>query len=479
MIRLRAWSEPLPTISVDSLVALAALGLLVIAALIANVALVVAAGILAILLGFVILRHPTAIAYVALGWLVFEKALGQHVGSLDNSISTAGDGLLVLGLVWAMALNLMRRRDPVFTFGPIVTGLFAFVAFGIVSTVINNVPMHVALLGLLSTLHSLLILLIIINIGISALDVHRFVLAAVTIMSVAALIGVLQIIPHSPAWWFGGLRMTSSAGLLRVDGPFEHPNSFADYLAMVLPLGLMLALFGRLTGLAKTVVVAGSGLMLIAVLFTFAREAWLALPIATVFLGLTVERRLLKGFMTYALPLVAVFLVVAAPFATRLLETTHGNLRLTLLGLSMPLILSHIWLGVGPGRFGGHVALITHTPLYAQYHLTSYFYGTGNQIDMFWTHLIAESGILGTLAYLSMIVICFVLGRRAYRAAVSPQRRAIILGLLYAIPVAVFVSFVSPTLEAGPGATLFWGLMGMLLVLWASGDPHGVPQEVV
>jgi O-antigen ligase len=84
---------------------------------------------------------------------------------------------------------------------------------------------------------------------------------------------------------------------------------------------------------------------------------------------------------------------------------------------------------------------------------------------MFWTHLLAESGVFGTAAFLGIIATCFVLGRRAYREAVSPQRKALLLGLLYVIPTGVLVSLFSSELEESGAASLFWALMGMLTVL--------------
>ncbi|HZT97549.1 MAG TPA: hypothetical protein VFB34_12015 [Chloroflexota bacterium] len=453
----------------------ALLGLLAVCVLVGvlvytNLALAGAGVAMALLLVLLALRHPSAIAYVALTWLVFEKAVGYHVGSYSNTLSTAGDGLLVLSLFWVLVLNLMRRHRPLFSLREIGAPVLAFVALGIVSTLVNAVPLRIAGLGILSTIHAMLIFLALVNIGLQARDVRRFAFVVSGLIALVSIIAVLQAIPHSPAWALGGVHFTTTAGIMRVTGPFDNPNSLGDYLAMTVPIPLMLLFFGRTTGSARKLVAVAAGLGLLAILLTFAREAWLGLPVATLIVGLAVDRRLLKAFVTYVVPALVVLLLLAAPFASRLLETTHGNLRLTLLKLSMPLILSHVWLGVGPGRFGGHVALITHTPLYAQYGLTQYFYGTGNQIDMFWTHLVAESGILGSAAFLAAIVACFISGRRAYLRTFDPRRRALLLGLLYAAPVGVFVSLVSPTLEAGPGATLFWALMGMLVVLAASPD---------
>jgi O-antigen ligase len=173
------------------------------------------------------------------------------------------------------------------------------------------------------------------------------------------------------------------------------------------------------------------------------------------------------------LPGVVALGLLFEPIGNRLQETAQGNLRFTLFRDTLPIIRDHLWFGVGPGRFGGHIALITGSPLYAQYHFPAFAYATGGQVDMFWTHTVAESGLLGTAAYLAIIGTCFVVGRRAYRQAVTPARKALLLGLLYVIPVTVFVSLFSSVLEAGPPATLFWALMGLLTVLANTPDGRG------
>lgn len=458
-------SHRFPRGIVTLLIALVPVEIAVGLAVISHAALYLALAILGLGVVYLVLRCPTSIAYVALTWMVFEKGIGGHFGSLSNTISIAGDGLLVLALLWTAVENLMRRRRPVLSLGVIGAGLVGFTTLSLISTFVNAVPLHVAALGILSTLHGVIIFLVITNIGVTARDVHRFVFVALAVMSLASLVGVLQVVPHSPAWVIGGVRIAGSGGLMRVDGPFDHPNSLADYLALTAPIGLMLLAFGGVRGSERTWLTVGTGLMLVATLLTLAREAWISYFVAVIFMGVTVERRLLRLFLNYAVPPLLLLTLVALPFFSSINRSDSGSQRLTLLMLTLPLITSHLWLGVGPGMFGGHVALVTNTPLYAQYHLLNHFYGTGNQIDQFWTHLLAEAGILGLVAYGSMVATCFVVGRRAYRRSVTPRRKAMLLGLLWAVPAAVVVSLVSALLEDGPGTTLFWGLMGMLVVL--------------
>lgn len=444
-----------------ALAGLAVIGVFVAASVGAGIATYVVLVLFAIPVIYVIYRHPTAIVYVAVAWLMFEKSIGSQGGSYTTDLSTLGDALLVLSLYWAILRNLMTRRRPIFRIGQIAWGLGAFILLSAASTVANSVPLHVAELGTLDTLRSLIIFLAVINIGISAQDAKTFVYWAVGIMSVCAFIGVLQIYPHSPAWILGGYKFPGPHGLARVDGPFDHPVSLGDYVTLIAPMGIMLLIFGDVRSRWRTWLKLGVAAMLLGILFTFAREAWIALAVAILFTGLTVERRLLRMFLG---PVIMLGLL-AIPFVSSINTSDNGGQRLQLFRLTWPLIESHPLLGVGPGLYGGHVALVTHTPLYNLYHVSSFFYGTGNQIDQFWTHLLAESGILGLAAFLFMIVACFLAGRRAYHQSSDPREKAVILGLLAAIPVAIVLSFVSSLLEEGPGATLFWCLMGMLMVV--------------
>jgi O-antigen ligase len=289
-----------------------------------------------------------------------------------------------------------------------------------------------------------------------------------------SVVGVLQAVPGSPAWRLAAHPPERTAqGFVRVQAIFENAISLGDFLALVMPLGLMLLFFGQTRGWRRTFLLLANLVMLLAVLFTFTREAWGGLLVGALLLGLTVERKVLWALLKFVLPGLVVVGLALEPIASRLQETAQGNLRFTLLRYALPLIRDHLWLGAGPGRFGGHIALITYSPLYAQYHFPPFAYATGGQVDMFWTHTVAESGVLGTAAYVAIIVACFVVGRRAYRQAVTPRRQALLLGLLYVIPVAVFVSFVSSVLEAGPPATLFWALMGLLTVLANTPDGRG------
>jgi O-Antigen ligase len=460
----------LPLLVVGGLAALEAIVALSTTRHLAPIALavVVGAGLL-----YVILRRPTVMVYIALVWLVFEKASEPHLPVEPATIDALGDDLLVVALGWVLLVNLLRRRAPLFSMRQIGPPLLAFLGLGVASAVVNDVPVHIAQLGILSPTHTLLIFLSLVNMGVQARDISRFVSITIAIMTIIGIVAVLQAVPGSPAWHLAPTKPpdATQAGYVRVRGIFPDAIGLGDFLALIMPLGLMLLFFGAIRGRQRTFLLLANLVMLLAMLLTFTRESWGGVLIGALVTGLTVERRLWRATLKFVLPSVVAVGVLFEPVISRLQESTQGNLRYTLFQDTLPLIRDHLWFGVGPGRFGGHIAFITGSPLYAQYHFPAFAYATGGQLDMFWTHTVAESGVLGTAAYLAMIVTCFVVGRRAYHDAIDPGRKAILLGLLYVIPVTVFVSLFSSVLEAGPPATLFWALMGLLTVL--ANSPEG------
>ena len=133
----------------------------------------VAAAVAGVGLLYLILRRPGIVPYIALSWLVFEKVAEDHVALDRAMIDALGDALLVVALGWTLLVNLLRHRVPLFTMRQIGPPLLAFLGLNVASAVVNDVPVHVAALGILSPTHSLLIFLSLVNIGVEARDVRK------------------------------------------------------------------------------------------------------------------------------------------------------------------------------------------------------------------------------------------------------------------------------------------------------------------
>src|SRR5919204_2814403 len=210
--------------------------------------------------------------------------------------------------------------------------LLAFLGLDVASAVVNDVPVHIAALGILSPTHSLLIFLSLVNIGVEARDVSRFVSTAVAVTAIIGLVAVLQAMPGSPAWHLAATQPSefTRGGYVRVPGIFKDAISLGDFLALVMPLGLMLLFFGPSRGRQRTVLLLANLVVLLALLLTFTRGAWGGVLIGALALGLTVERRLWWATLKYVLPGLVALGLLFEPVVNRLQEIVEGNLRFTL-----------------------------------------------------------------------------------------------------------------------------------------------------
>jgi hypothetical protein len=334
-----------------------------------------------------------------------------------------GEGLLLL-VALGVLVDVIRRRQLGVLLGlPVTHAVVAFLAAAVLSALINLVPVEVAVAGLVFTLDGLLLWYAtwILRPTVRAMTVSLGILLGVG--AVAAALAVFQ-----------ALLTPNVLGLAAVVGRFGEnhrlgsilgdPNSMGAFMALLIPLPLVL--FVREGGWTRrrVALVALSALLFIGLTLSFSRGAWLALGIGIVVGGLAFDRRLilaaaLIGVVTLAgalymprgliasdtaaaarTPAAATPAAVASasavpsaspPEATpvpssspaagpfsglpNLLDATFGrlaaivqggDLRTQLIARAVPTLRDHWLLGVGPGRYGGAAADIFGSPIHEQ-----------------------------------------------------------------------------------------------------------------
>lgn len=129
-------------------------------------------------------------------------------------------------------------------------------------------------------------------------------------------------------------------------------------------------------------------------------------PMISVLLGIIMSGQLcliLKTKPKQAILFGILLLAMSSLYVERLAllnrsDLIHDPYRFSWLIASIRIIGDNILLGSGPGTFGGWVSInYFESSLYSTYGVDTYGISS---IDMFWPHLIAELGLLGTLAYL-------------------------------------------------------------------------------
>lgn len=245
-----------------------------------------------------------------------------------------------------------------------------------------------------------------------------------------------------------------SEGVYRAYGSFEQPNPFGGFLGLIWPIGAGLAMEGfknlgsrkNLSQIPFFLIPASfffiSFLILFALYASFSRGAWLGAAAAGLVMVMFFPRRLSLGL---ALGLgglvVGGWLInagllpasIAARFASlaevasfsdvRGVNINDANFaiveRLAHWQAALDMARAHPWLGVGVGNYGA---------AYTQYALFNWPLSLGHAHNIY-LNALAETGVLGLLAYLSVWAAAMGLTIRTLRRALGWQR-GLALGLL-------------------------------------------------
>ena len=247
----------------------------------------------------------------------------------------------------------------------------------------------------------------------------------------------------------------------RIAGTYENPNFFGEYLVLLIPLGIALALApGSRARRASFGVLAL--ILTVALVLTYTRGSWLSLA-----LGLAVFALLTKRWLLWVFGAAALAALAALPgIASRLLSSFDlsqgtGAFRLKLWRIPAQMIADHPVLGVGLGNY-----LATFTEyVFRDPNLSVGWvqYGAHNSYLTIW----AETGTLGLLAFL-------LVAGAALRSVISLHRRVagkdpfiqyVNAALAAGITGFLFNSMTSNSLLHPRAAVFFWILIGLQLGL--------------
>lgn len=231
------------------------------------------------------------------------------------------------------------------------------------------------------------------------------------------------------------VRYPSPAGVIEAEGVrrargfFGSPNNLALYLERMLPLGISVATEAgddvSGSGKKRWFWAAGAAVILLAVILTYSRGAWLlGVPAGLLVIGLLKGKRV----RTYALVALAVLGLCLIPlmqterFAS-LLDLQSGTtfLRLQLWQSSWEMAKDHLWTGVGLDNF-------------------LYYYGDyilpGAEIERWLSHphnfaldLLVRTGLPGLLLFLGALLAAGLPVARRWQLH-APASRAVLVGLL-------------------------------------------------
>lgn len=405
-------------------------------------------------------------------------------GALGSGPIGASEPLLAVAAL-VIALDALRRgtfmpalRDPVLGFVVLIA------AVGLLSGLVNGVPPVVVALGIIVTVDAIAVYFIARMAGFDTRAITLLIGSVVGLAVVVSTLGILQVVLHPDL-----LGLASFAGRFgeggRITAFVGNPNMVAAIIGMALPFSLFGTRHlerGRDRRIAAGIVV----LLVLALLLTFSRGAWIAVGLGVLIGALLLDRRsvvvlavavALAWGLTIVMPrhvLVAQedldLYFLDGDSSSSIIDSTserfrqvyeRRDLRMKFILEGLPIINDNLWLGVGPGRYGGAAAKIIPSPVYDEYGTSLYGFRT---VHNFWLHLMGELGVIGTAVFLTMIAGLFLRFLLAARRAMSSEF-VLLAGAATTILIVTLNNFTEMLFEGNVPGVMIWLMLGSLSML--------------
>lgn len=381
--------------------------------------------------------RPKLYVYITLWAIIFADTLEQLTGVLQFSYL---DEVFLAVAIIVFPARRLRRGEPLVVI-PGSAWLILFVASGLVSALVNLVPIWVMLLGAGIAVKGFVLTFAVAQIEWRPEDLTSSARHLVWIALVALGGGLVNLL--APVEWSRIFSLSGTLeyrfGIPSLIGPFTLPTVFALLLALVSVATVSYHLTIRKSWASVLLIcVTALGSIL-----GMRRRLWLSLlsGIATVVAKSGNRLLLIVG----SIVLVPVLLIpgweilsqaIAAIRRDYFAESSQFEIARTVMAVdAFHIANSGLVLGVGFGRFGSWIAAVFYSPEYSTrgyegiYGLTPLeAEGSVNFLtDTFWPAIMGETGWLGTIAFVMLLVSLWHALSRFQRNALDPWERCLAL----------------------------------------------------
>jgi len=379
---------------------------------------------------------------------------------------------------------------------PATIAFAVFAGAAAISTLVNGVPPHIALLGLVYTLDAAVLFYLVRMAGFGHRQVRLAITVLVGVVIVGAFIAIAQVV-LSP----GILGLTGIVGRsgedVRIGSFVRDPNVFGTLIGLTLPFCVFAITRLPRVGQRRVAMVM-TFVLTLALFLTYSRGSWLGVGGGFAVVALFLERRALLALgLIGVLALGTAFLMPrnllpASPAADGTVEEAPEpfnpfgstidrvgaigegrDLRWMFMTNALPILVDHPIVGVGPGRYGGAAAWNFSSPVYTEYGTDEIFPDWYRQrtVDNFWLHILVETGVVGAaalIAAIGLIVLPLLLAARRARAS----HFVVAAGVVGATAAVSLSSVTTMLLEGNTVAFLFWFVLGLGSVAWTGAAHH-------
>ena len=367
------------------------------------------------------------------------------------------DELLFLFLLFAILVRRVIQKKHYLNFTSILYPIALFLLMGIVSTLLSPyVTLAQGIEGIRSVLQPFLVFLILVNSEINH-ETARFLLFLSLLAAVfAALFGLYQYIVGvaSPPNW---VDKDLEVGLSRAFSILGSPNAFAAYCVLFAPISLGFLLQPKLSKTQKIIFLSCFVFLIIGVLTSLTRAAWIAFIPALFLLGLFAKQT--KIVIPLLIVLIASLFIVSPIrqrftnfFTEKYQEKSEGGGRAYRWGLAIELFNDRPILGRGPGSYGGAVA----------YRAQAF---KGLYVDSYYLEILSNYGFIGILLFLWILIECFRNLLFYASKCKNPRNQIIGYGVLSGLFGFLIHNGTENIWEIIPLAVQFWFLLGIAILI--------------
>jgi len=402
------------------------------------------------------------------------ESLNKYTRLIDNLILFSLC-LLILGLPFsnsiieitasvAISLWLFKKifilRTVKIEKTPLNKPIFFYLIF-VALSLVNSKYLATSLKGFtLKTMEHFLLYFVIVECVKTQEDVKKVISA---ILLSCALIGIDGLWQYFTGYDF--LRGYPLWSMGRIKASFKYPTGFGGWLITVLPLCISLAIFNIKDKLYKISGIILGLLLLVSLILSLTRGAWLAIVPAIMFLVWKrgdVAKKILLIFLLIII-LGIVFATISGGRETISFYVVRGSAvlhRMALAKLCCRMFIDHPFFGHGVNTF---------MSIYENYASASEFGGISYAHNCY-IQIAVETGVFSLLAFLWMIIALFISSLKDIGRRDEGFIRTIELGLLAGLLAYLTHSLFETNLYALPLAILFYYFLGVAISIQNIGD---------
>jgi len=365
-----------------------------------------------------------------------------------------------------------RENDPA---PPFSLAFLSFLLFASISVVVAPASTE-AIMALVRFAGYFLLAYVIGRSVKSKSELNKITVLMVFAGAVSAIYGIYQYMqPGEGTFYDYSMKGLNGDSVARISSTFGNPNFYAEYLVLLIPLGVALLITSR-SILRKTLASAAVALLIGNLMLTYTRGSWLALGGGMALMSIIASTWFIWVYLVSLGLSIAFTPGIAARLASiaDIAEGTAG-FRIRLWNIAMGIIKDHPIIGIGIGNFyEAFTAFVFKHPELSVGWVT---YGAHNSYLTIW----AETGIFGIASFVAIIVISLKLG--IYLTKVKRNDRYLFwLGLAFLSSITGFAlnGLTSNNFHHPQAAVFFWIILGLQLSLYnLQAEPSGTQESHV